>query len=70
MPTTFQHNHFDGDRGGSGNRSGGFYRQSESRPYGGGGDDVLVFVVAAAETAAAPVMSYNDVTMIHSVTRQ
>lgn len=65
MPTTFQRNHFDGDRGGSGDRSGGFYRRSETRPYGGGGDDVLVVVVAAA-----PVMSYNDVTMIHNVTRQ
>jgi len=69
IPTTFQRDHFDGDRGG--NRSGGFYRRSESRPCGGGGDDDgLVVVVVAATTAAAPAMSYSDVTMIHGETRQ
>jgi len=70
IPTTFQRNRFDGDRGGSDNRSGGFYRRSESRPYRGGGGDGLVVVVVDDTTAAAPAMSYNDVTMIHSETRQ
>ncbi|CAI6345433.1 unnamed protein product [Macrosiphum euphorbiae] len=70
MAALLERNHFDGDRSGSGNRSGGFYRRSESRPCGGGDDDGLVVVVVAATTAAAPAMSYNDVVMIHSETRQ
>lgn len=67
IPTTFQRNHFDADFSGSGNRSGGFYRRSESRPYGGGGDDGLVVIVVAATILAA---SSNDVVMIHGKTRQ
>jgi len=66
MAALLEHNRFDGDRGGSCDRGGGFYRLFESRPFSGGGDDSLVVVVViAASTAIASTMA-----MVRSETRQ
>lgn len=64
IPTTFQRDRLDGNRGGSCDRGGGFYRRFESSPFSGGGDDSLVVVIVAGSTTVA-----STTTMVRGETR-
>lgn len=64
IPTTFQRDRLDGNRGGSCDRGGGFYRRFESSPFSGGGDDSFVVVIVAGSTTVA-----SATTMVRGETR-
>lgn len=64
IPTTFQRDRLDGNRGGNCDRGGGFYRRFESSPFSGGGDDSFVVVIVAGSSTVA-----STTTMVRSETR-